>query len=405
MRDYLAPVLHESKFQEHGRITPQEFVLAGDYLARHFPTWHWSAGESSKAREYLPADKQFLISKGVPCFRRVSTLTQKKRRSRLLSSPSSATSVARLPSGLCGEEQVLHDDQGDEKEDWVLTAPYWSGGGQHSPVGRRSLLADDGARELSMRLAHTALSDGPASHASSRRSSQYGVPHTEAEEMDDAEALSALGGGLQEKDDPAQFTPGLAPGNGAAPAARLANVMAVRTYDCMITYDKYYQTPRIWLVGYDENGLPLQPTQIFEDVASDYAFKTVTIEPFPHGTPGSQSVDTLLAARTDPVCSPRSLSVHVASIHPCKHASMMRKIIQRMNDSGQYREPSSPPSSPLPDPALRRSPWQSAVRRVWGSTQPAPPERDGVRVEQYLVLFLKFMASIVPTIEIDATHP
>lgn len=31
-----------------------------------------------------------------------------------------------------------------------------------------------------------------------------------------------------------------------------ANLLSVRTYDVMITYDKYYQTPRIWLLGYDE---------------------------------------------------------------------------------------------------------------------------------------------------------
>ena len=30
------------------------------------------------------------------------------------------------------------------------------------------------------------------------------------------------------------------------------NLLQVRTYDVMITYDKYYQTPRIWLIGYDE---------------------------------------------------------------------------------------------------------------------------------------------------------
>ena len=30
------------------------------------------------------------------------------------------------------------------------------------------------------------------------------------------------------------------------------NLLQVRTYDVMITYDKYYQTPRIWLLGYDE---------------------------------------------------------------------------------------------------------------------------------------------------------
>ena len=40
------------------------------------------------------------------------------------------------------------------------------------------------------------------------------------------------------------------------------NLLQVRTYDVMITYDKYYQTPRIWLLGYDEvnSDLPL-PTK------------------------------------------------------------------------------------------------------------------------------------------------
>ncbi len=27
-----------------------------------------------------------------------------------------------------------------------------------------------------------------------------------------------------------------------------------RTYDLSITYDLYYQTPRLWLTGYDEEG-------------------------------------------------------------------------------------------------------------------------------------------------------
>lgn len=29
-------------------------------------------------------------------------------------------------------------------------------------------------------------------------------------------------------------------------------ILNVRTYDVFITYDKYYQTPRMWLFGYDE---------------------------------------------------------------------------------------------------------------------------------------------------------
>ena len=30
------------------------------------------------------------------------------------------------------------------------------------------------------------------------------------------------------------------------------NVIMTRTYDLSITYDKYYQTPRFWLCGFDE---------------------------------------------------------------------------------------------------------------------------------------------------------
>jgi hypothetical protein len=33
------------------------------------------------------------------------------------------------------------------------------------------------------------------------------------------------------------------------------NLLQVRTYDCLISYDKHYQTPRFWLMGYDEASL------------------------------------------------------------------------------------------------------------------------------------------------------
>lgn len=37
------------------------------------------------------------------------------------------------------------------------------------------------------------------------------------------------------------------------------SVVHTRTYDLHITYDKYYQTPRLWVVGYDEVGFSLNP--------------------------------------------------------------------------------------------------------------------------------------------------
>lgn len=71
-RDRLTPVTHTSTFRSTGQITPEEFVLAGDYLVYKFPSWSWSDASSPARRvNYLPANKQFLITRGVPCHRRL----------------------------------------------------------------------------------------------------------------------------------------------------------------------------------------------------------------------------------------------------------------------------------------------------------------------------------------------
>ena len=40
-REYLAPVLRDSKFKESGVLTPEEFIAAGDQLVFRCPTWSW----------------------------------------------------------------------------------------------------------------------------------------------------------------------------------------------------------------------------------------------------------------------------------------------------------------------------------------------------------------------------
>jgi ubiquitin-like-conjugating enzyme ATG3 len=37
------------------------------------------------------------------------------------------------------------------------------------------------------------------------------------------------------------------------------NLLTTRTYDLTITYDRYYQTPRFWLFGYDEVSERIDP--------------------------------------------------------------------------------------------------------------------------------------------------
>ena len=67
-------------------------MAAGDFLTYKFPVWKWCVrlpsiwssrpqvtsyrekGDPSKARDYLPADKQYLITHGVPCLRRATSL-------------------------------------------------------------------------------------------------------------------------------------------------------------------------------------------------------------------------------------------------------------------------------------------------------------------------------------------
>lgn len=37
-------------------------------------------------------------------------------------------------------------------------------------------------------------------------------------------------------------------------ASATDGILQTRTYDMYVTYDKYYQTPRLWLFGYNEVG-------------------------------------------------------------------------------------------------------------------------------------------------------
>ncbi|KAJ1043482.1 hypothetical protein NDA10_005145 [Ustilago hordei] len=423
VRDYLAPVLRESKFKEHGRITPDEFVAAGDFLSYKFPTWQWCAGSTSKARDYLPKDKQFLISCGVPSLRRVSQIEKgvgvgvKDDDEKLMSFDESGAEAGeddqwvathfdpqRGPSGRAGEMMDIPDIGEDQ------SAPE-----NQLTEGQEDDLA---ARVAGITVNTQGSSQGPATSAN-----EIGdIP--DIPDMDDE--TDDLAGGIEEEDDPATAAVPNVSNTASASASGADNgkLLSVRKYDCIITYDKYYQTPRMWLVGYDEHGVPLKPAQIFEDVSSDYAQKTVTIEPFPHGHAGPDSSATSSAS---------AVGVATASIHPCKHASVMKKVIERMNASvieEQRKAAAASGATPGAGEKKKKKGWSvsSAVKRVTGGSgagadgassagagagageaageagADGEEEVEGLRVDQYMIIFLKFMASIVPAIEIDATQ-
>lgn len=74
IREKMTPVLTSSQLEE-GRLNPEQFVVAGDALVKLAPSWQWEGGDESKQRSYLPASKQYLVTRGVPCARRAKDLS------------------------------------------------------------------------------------------------------------------------------------------------------------------------------------------------------------------------------------------------------------------------------------------------------------------------------------------
>uniref|UniRef100_A0A1D1XYR2 Autophagy-related protein 3 n=1 Tax=Anthurium amnicola TaxID=1678845 RepID=A0A1D1XYR2_9ARAE len=315
IREYLSPVLKNSKFKETGCLTPEEFQAAGDFLVYKCPTWGWESGEVSKKRDYLHPEKQFLITRNVPCLRRVKQMEYTEEDS---------------------ETQIETEDGEDA---WVAT---------HS--GRVATKIEEIVHQI----------DGEDDEITKRMSNIVIEPESAKEdEIPDYDDIPDIeDDDVVENEDPAALvttTNVVSTDDGFSD-----KILQVRTYDVFITYDKYYQTPRMWLFGYDEHRRPLTSAQIFEDISQDYAKKTVTIEAHPH------------------------LNMSLASIHPCRHAQVMKKIIEKMNEE-----------------ALKK--FESLQERYKNSPNAPQAEQAQVRVDQYLIIFLKFMSSVVPTIDYDHT--
>ncbi|PSC67657.1 Autophagy-related 3 [Micractinium conductrix] len=295
------PAQSKSAFKEKGILTPEEFVAAGDFLVHTCPTWSWEAGDTKKARPFLPAGKQFLITRNVPCLRRASAVLQYGER----------------------EETEVEAEAG-EGEGWLTTSTA-----PQQPVTTTNA---DGFEEI------PSIEEAGAGGAAEAVSDGGGGAEGDDSDVPDIGDLELE----DEEEDEAALRPAARGGGGAEPGGAGDHILRTRTYDLLITYDKYYAVPRFWLIGYDENRQPLTNEQVLEDVSEEHARKTVTMEAHPHAGAGVQA----------------------ASIHPCQHANVMHKLSDRLaGEGGEFQ------------------------------------------VERYLVLFLKFIASVVPTIEYDYTLP
>lgn len=297
--EYLTPVLKESKFKETGVLTPEEFVAAGEHLVHHCPTWQWAVGDVDRTKSYLPKDKQFLLTRNVPCSRRCKQIEY------------------------CDDlERIIEVD--DPEGGWVDTHHYDpSLGGIDEKVTEMTL---EGTQPSSSRR-----------EADVEKYDDDDDDGGDDEEAADMEAFE-VSGMLDEQDKYTDSSKMMAGDKGDSFPE--GEIIHTRTYDLHITYDKYYQTPRLWLFGYDENRKPLSVEEMYEDVSQDHARKTVTMETHPH-IPGPP----------------------MASVHPCRHAEVMKKIIETVMEGGRE-----------------------------------------LGVHMYLIIFLKFVQSVIPTIEYDYTQ-
>lgn len=332
-REWATPTLKSSAFLDRGVLTPEEFVRAGDELVYKCPTWSWESGDVKKRKSYLPPDKQYLVTRNVPCPTRVSTLEN---------------SVS-----LVNEDTAqIEDECGD---DWLVS---------------KLISPEDQQRQLDERLEEEfeILDDDEEGEKSGKNNSDNvdleakvdklniddeKVQENEVQEEEDDEYAD-----MEEfeedniMEDEAVVSSSAMTSNQDCSDKKEDNLRKVRTYDLSITYDKYYQTPRVWMMGYvsSDSSQPLTGDQMLEDVMSDYANRTVTIDPHPH------------------IGSPH------ASIHPCQHGAVMKTIVKNLisdtagGDGGEGKESNNEPS-----------------------------------IEMYLFIFLKFVSSIIPTITYDFT--
>lgn len=146
-------------------------------------------------------------------------------------------------------------------------------------------------------------------------------------------------------------------------------------------YSTYYRTPRLYLSGYKPDGQPLAPQDMMDDIVGDYKDKTVTLEDFPFF----------------------ANNIKMASVHPCKHAPVMKTMLDRADAALRIRRDKLRRAGKgdtmhgLVDEVAKldvKSAQDAAntAKDEWeevNETEAVDDNEVAIRVDQYLVVFLK----------------
>ena len=244
--------MKESKFYTEGKLTPEEYIQAGDFLVQKCPTWKWCAAKEGHVNSNLPKDKQYLKTT-VPCPRRAVDYFNSNQT----------------------KEKVVDGD-------WV-----------------EADLADSAKKENKKEKKIVDLDDDDDDDT---KKDKVVVGGDKVVDLDDDEGDKAEEAKKEEKTDFDDF---------CIVEDDKKNVLQTRTYDVTVTYDFYYCVPRMWLMGYSEEGVPLNDSEMKQDIMMEYRNQTVTIDPHP--------------------CT----GVRNISVHPCRHSLLLKKMIENFEKSGK----------------------------------------------------------------------
>jgi len=280
----IKPTMKESKFYEEGKLTPEEYVLAGDYLVKKCPTWKWCSAKKEYYNKSLPEDKQYLLTRVRSKLRASDYLKNNKTKEKII------------------------------EGDWVDADLEIKPKTETKKGGDIDLDALEKKEKKKVEVAEVKNDDDDFVIEGDEEPNQE--EKKEEKKVDDFEIVDE--DDCKEKDQ--------------------AGVLKTREYEVTVTYDFYYCVPRMWLMGYNEKGIPLTDDEMKEDIMPEYRNTTCTIEP-----------QTFTGIKN-------------ISVHPCRHSLLLKKMIKDFQNSGKKLE-----------------------------------------VEQSILLFLKFLQSVVPTVQYDFT--
>ncbi|KFY67744.1 hypothetical protein V496_01418 [Pseudogymnoascus sp. VKM F-4515 (FW-2607)] len=345
------PAAEDIKVRRTGQLHPEHFVAAGDYITKWFPMWSWldlpKVDEKIAGKiDGLPPDRHALVCRKLPCKRRLGDFAD----------DATMQEETMVRDGEDFKMNAKGDSHGDDEDGWLRTG---------------NLAASQEARARDVRTV-----DESGNMADKEPDEADDIPDMEIFE-DDPDAL------IREDDNDSD-----------------EENSSLRQYDIFIVYSAAYLTPKVYLSGYDSKNQPLPPRLMLQDVMGDYTDKTVTIENFPH-----YFESTLMA-----------------SIHPCKHAELMKTLFLRADNALRIRREKQRKGLVAGGPAdlqsligdvdklnlaeQQQNELKGKGEEEWEvvDTDDSPDQEEAaISIDQYLVVFLKFLASVTPTIEIDNT--